>query len=365
VKNTEIGPSSGSLRAIFFRTGVAAIVADRVRHFSGASYRPEQRGVVASDPTRQSEDGMASPDDHDATLSRAGVLYAIGAYGLWGVVPIYWKWLADLPALELVGPRVVWSAILLVTWLVVARRGREIAIPERRLIVPVLVAALLIAVNWLIFIHAVQTDQIIATSLGYYINPLVSVFLGLVVLGERLRPLQTFAVVIACVGVAAYALRVGSLPWISVVLAVSFGLYGLVHKMNPQPPVPGLAREMLVLLPLAAGVQGWLVLEGSSELFGASLGVHAVVALSGVVTVAPLLCFRSATARLPLVAVGMFQYIGPTLTLVIAVVLYGEAFTRDHAMTFGCVWLALALFTLDAVRAGRRSSRRVAASETA
>lgn len=303
---------------------------------------------------------MASSGDHDATSSRAGALYAIAAYGFWGLVPIYWKWLADLPALELVGPRIVWSATLLVVVLVGARRGREIAFPDRRLIAPVIVAALLIATNWLIFIHAVQTDQIIATSLGYFINPLVSVFLGLVVLGERLRPLQVAAVTLACIGVAAYTLRLGSLPWISVALALSFGLYGLVHKMNPQPPLPGLAREMLVLIPVAVIVQLWLVWAGRSALADASLGMHALVALSGVVTAAPLLCFRAATARLPLFAVGMFQYLAPTLTLIIAVAVYGEAFTLDHAITFGCVWLALALFTFDAIRAGVGSARRVA-----
>jgi len=305
---------------------------------------------------------MATPGDPDASASRAGVLYAIGAYGLWGVVPIYWKWVADLPALELVGPRIGWTALLLVAILGIAGRAREIHLFERRLIAPVVVAALLIAGNWLIFIHAVQTDQIIATSLGYYINPLVSVFLGLVVLGERLRPLQTAAVALACAGVAAYAFRVGSLPWISVVLAVSFGLYGLVHKMNPQPPLPGLTREMLVLLPLALVIQGGLVWAGESKLAHASLELHALVALSGFVTAAPLFCFRAATARLPLVAVGMFQYLAPTITLFIAVALYREPFTRDHAVTFGCVWLALGLFTFDAMRAGRHASPAAAAT---
>jgi len=308
---------------------------------------------------------MAASRDDDATASRIGALYAIGAYGLWGVVPIYWKWIADLPALELVGPRIGWTALLLVALLGASGRAREILHVERRVLAPIVLAALLIAGNWFIFIYAVQTDQIIATSLGYYINPLVSVFLGLVVLGERLRPLQTAAVTLACVGVAAFAVRAGSLPWISVVLAVSFGLYGLVHKMNPQPPLPGLAREMIVLLPLAAVIQGGLVFTGDSELVHASFGLHALVALSGVVTAAPLFCFRAATARLPLVAVGMFQYLAPTITLLIAVALYGEAFTRDHAITFGCVWLALALFTFDAIRTASRAgaARRIAPSE--
>jgi chloramphenicol-sensitive protein RarD len=300
-----------------------------------------------------------------ATSSRAGVLYAISAYGLWGVVPIYWKWLQALPALELIGPRIAWTATLLVALLAASGRAREIARVDRKLLAPIVLAALLVSCNWFIFIYAVQTDQIIATSLGYYINPLVSVFLGLVVLGERLRPLQSVAVGLACVGVAAYALRLGALPWISVVLAVTFGFYGLVHKLNPQPPLPGLAREMIVLLPIAVLIQGGLVLADESALVDASVGMHALVALSGLVTAAPLFCFRAATARLPLFAVGMFQYLAPTLTLLIAVALYGEPFTRDHAITFGCVWLALALFTFDAIRAASRSGPAPLASTEA
>lgn len=283
----------------------------------------------------------------------SGVLYAVGAYGLWGVVPIYWKWLAHIPALELVGPRIVWTALLLVILLASTGRLREIAFPDRRLLRPVVTAALLIAFNWAIFIHAVQTDQVLATSLGYYINPLISVFLGLVVLGERLRPLQTIAVGFASAGVVAYAVNVGSLPWISVVLAMSFGLYGLVHKMNPQPPLPGLAREMLVLTPLAAIVFAWLGWTGESALVGAPLEFHALVAVSGVVTAAPLFLFREATARLPLVAVGMFQYIAPTITLILATVLYREPFTSAHAMGFGLVWVGLGIFTFDSVRKTR------------
>jgi chloramphenicol-sensitive protein RarD len=296
-------------------------------------------------------------DDAAPGWNASGALYAVGAYGIWGIVPIYWKWLADVPALELVAPRIVWTAALLVVILAISGRAREIAFPDRRLLRPVLTAALLIAFNWGIFIHAVQTDQVLATSLGYYINPLVSVFLGLVVLGEKLRRLQVLAVGLASAGVAAYAWNVGSLPWISVVLAFSFGLYGLVHKMNPQPPLPGLAREMLVLTPLAAGLVAWLAWTGQSTLSGGGFDLHALVALSGVVTATPLFLFREATARLPLVAVGMLQYIAPTLTMALALGLFGEPFTPAYGVTFGCVWAGLAIFTLDAIRAGSRGAK--------
>lgn len=295
-------------------------------------------------------------DDAAAGWGASGPLYAVGAYGIWGIVPIYWKWLSKVPALELVAPRIVWTALLLVVLLAISGRAREIAFGDRRLIRPVLVAALLVAFNWFIFIHAVQTDQVLATSLGYYINPLVSVALGLVVLGERLRPLQWVAVALAAAGVAAYAVNVGALPWISVVLALSFGLYGLVHKMNPQPPLPGLAREMLVLTPIAAGLVAWLAWTGQSTLSQASVELHGLVALSGVVTATPLFLFREATARLPLVAVGMFQYIAPTLTMSLAVGLFGEPFTRAYGVTFACVWAGLAVFTVDAFRAGQAAA---------
>jgi chloramphenicol-sensitive protein RarD len=176
------------------------------------------------------------------------------------------------------------------------------------------------------------------------------VLLGLAVLGERLSRAQVIAVGIAGVGVAYLTLATGSLPWISSVLAVSFALYGLAHKLAPQPPLGGLAFEMLLLAPLAIG--WWLALSsrGDAVLAAAPSGLQAAVALSGVVTAIPLLCFHAAAKRLPFVAVGMFQFISPTLTLVLAVWLYGEPFTRAHAISFGCVWLGLALFCADALR---------------
>jgi chloramphenicol-sensitive protein RarD len=281
-----------------------------------------------------------------------GVAYAVAAYGLWGAFPIYWRWISAVPAREVIAPRIVWTALVMLATLALSRRTRELSeggFGSRRVLATG-AAAVALAINWLVFIYAIEVRRIVDTSLGYYINPLVAVLLGLAVLGERLSRAQVIAVGIAGVGVAYLTLATGSLPWISSVLAVSFALYGLAHKLAPQPPLGGLAFEMLLHAPLAIG--WWLALSsrGDAVLAAAPSGLQAAVALSGVVTAIPLLCFHAAAKRLPFVAVGMFQFISPTLTLVLAVWLYGEPFTRAHAISFGCVWLGLALFCADALR---------------
>jgi chloramphenicol-sensitive protein RarD len=206
--------------------------------------------------------------------------------------------------------------------------------------------------NWLVFIFAVQTDRITDASLGYYVNPLVSVALGFAVLGERLRPLQWVAVGVAAAGVAWWALRLGGLPWISAALAVSFALYGLVRKLAPISSLVGFALEMLFLTPVAVA---FLAAQpaGSLQLADANAEIGAWLALSGAITAAPLVFFASATRRLPLVAVGIFQYLSPSLALLLAVLWFGEAFTRDHAISFAFVAVALAIFSLDAYRSTR------------
>ena len=213
-----------------------------------------------------------------------------------------------------------------------------------------LLTALLLAGNWSRFIWAVQTDQVIATSLGYYINPLMSILLGLIVIGERLNRIQTVAVFIAAAGVTTLTLREGELPWISLVLATTFAFYGLIHKARPAPPLGGLTREMVVLAPLMLIGLGLLFTKSESPLLEASLADHAYLSLTSVVTAGPLLLFHAATRRLPLVAVGMFQYIAPTITLLLATAVYSETFTPAHAAGFGLVWVGLIFFTVDSVR---------------
>ena len=296
---------------------------------------------------------MSSPRES----APAGMAFATTAYIAWGIAPVYWKLVADIPASEALAPRVLCTAVLMLCIVGITRRSAEFRAFDRSALVRSLLAALLLTINWGAFIYAVQTDRVLATSLGYYINPLVSVLLGLVVLRERLNRIQAIAVWLAVLGVGYLTLALGSLPWIAGVLAVSFGLYGLVQKIAPNPPLAGLAVEMLVISPLALLGWLWLALRGDSVLVHADLGQLALVSFSAVVTAVPLLCFHAATRRLPLVAVGMFQYIAPTIALVLAVRVWGEPFTLAHAICFGCVWTGLGLFTGDAVVRARREAR--------
>jgi chloramphenicol-sensitive protein RarD len=293
---------------------------------------------------------MSDASPADSALSSSGMGFAITCYLGWGLTPIYWKGVAAIPADQVLIPRILWTLVLLLivarltgqmkhTW---AARGRAWGWN--------LAAALLLAGNWGLFIYALQIDRVLATSLGYYINPLMSILLGLVILGERLNITQSIAVGIAALGVTALTIRQGELPWISLVLAVTFALYGLIHKIRPQPPLAGLTREMLVLCPITLAGLAFLFARPSAALVEASFADHAYLSLASIVTAGPLLLFHAATKRLPLVSVGMFQYIAPTLTLILATTVYGEAFNSAHAVGFGLVWIGLAVFTFDSLR---------------
>jgi chloramphenicol-sensitive protein RarD len=227
---------------------------------------------------------------------------------------------------------------------------------QRKSLVALAASALLIAANWLIFIWAVAHEQIVATSLGYYLNPLANVAIGLFLLGERLRPLQLVAVAIAAVGVGFLAWDLGSLPWISLALAASFALYGLIRKTVSVASLAGLTIETAILAPIAALAIGLQESNGQGPITHAAAQgpqVAGMLAGAGVVTALPLIWFASAARRLRLVTVGLFQYIAPSLALGIAVFAYDEPFTRAHAVAFGCIWTALALYTLESWRAWR------------
>jgi chloramphenicol-sensitive protein RarD len=287
--------------------------------------------------------------------SSAGVLLALGAFGLWGLTPIYWKTVRFLPPDALLAYRVLWALAVGVLLLVLTGslgRWRD-ALSRPRTVAAMGLAAALLAVNWLIFIWAVNNDRVLATALGYYINPLVSVALGALVLGERLRRGQTIAVAIAAIGVACMTIASGELPWIAVVLASSFGLYGLVRKLTPAEPVVGFAVEMTLIAPFAVLYITTIAPDGGSAPIFESPGVAALVSLAGVVTAAPLLLFNGAAKRLRLATLGFFQYLAPSLTFLLAVLVYGEPFTAPHAITFACVWSALAIYSVDSIRAMR------------
>jgi chloramphenicol-sensitive protein RarD len=284
----------------------------------------------------------------------AGACYALLAYTSWGVMPIYWKWLAAIAPHEILLHRIAGTALFAALLLTLARRWGEVReiVRHRRRLLALLGSALLIAANWGIFIWAVQHGQIVATSLGYYLNPLANVALGMLLLRERLSRLQLVAVAIAAAGVAYFTIAAGGLPWVSLALAASFALYGLIRKTVEAGSLAGLTVETALLAP--AALVGILLLEsrGAGALGAGTLGAAETVGLlaAGIVTALPLLWFASAARRLRLATVGLFQYIAPSLALLCAVLLYGEPFTRAHAITFGCIWLALALYSFESLR---------------
>ncbi len=290
---------------------------------------------------------LPSPPD-----SRHGLVYGLSAYGLWGVSPLFWHAVDHVPPHELIAHRVAWGFAFFFGWsLLTGQLGALRAIlADRRVRLRLATTALCIASNWFVFVYAVMVDRVLDVSLGYFMNPLVSVALGRFVLGERLRPLQAVAVAIAGGGVALFALATGGLPWISLVLALSFGLYGLLRKTTAVPPVAGSAFETLALLPVAAGVLVWLQLQGHNSMFAGSVTTDVLLLGTGPVTAIPLLLFVNAARRLRLTTIGFLQYLAPSLQFVLAVAVFDEAIRLERMVAFGLVWAALGLFSLDAWR---------------
>ena len=294
-------------------------------------------------------------------MNLGGALYALLAYGAWGITPIYWKWLSSVGAAEVMAHRLVWTTVFTALLIAGLRRLPEVraVFADRRLIWIHTIAGALLSVNWGIFIWAVENDRIIDTSLGYYLNPLFNVVLAVAFLGERLRKAQSVAVALAAIGVLYLLVDHGALPWISLVLAVTFGGYGLLHKLTPVRPIPGLLVESAAMTPFAVA---WLAF-GTAPVGGAWVDADASIRLllvgAGIATAAPLLWFASAARRLTLTTLGFFQYLAPTLALLLAVFLYGEPFGSAYAVAFGFIWCALAVFTIDSLR-GRSSATTAA-----
>jgi chloramphenicol-sensitive protein RarD len=267
-----------------------------------------------------------------------------------------------VPSVELLVHRVLWSCAVAIALVSASRAWPEVArcLRSRRHGLPILAAAWLLAVNWLTFLYAVETGRVLATSLGYYVTPLVNVALGMAWLGERLTRVQLASLGLAAVGVGGLALRLGEAPWIALLLAGSFGLYGLVRKAAPVGPVAGFGAEMLLLAPFAAGSLAWLGARGGLALAREPAPVHALMAGSGLVTALPLLWFNAAARRMRLATLGFFQYLSPSLAFLLAVFAYGEPFTRAHAFAFACVWLACALYSGEAWRQRTHAGRTAA-----
>jgi chloramphenicol-sensitive protein RarD len=283
---------------------------------------------------------------------RLGLAYGLAAYGAWGVFPIYLKAVKTVPVVEVLCHRVVWALAVLAV--IIAVRGEMqavlAALRNRRALLVLSASTVLIAVNWLVYIYSVTYARILESSLGYYINPLVSVLLGVVLLGERLTPLMKAAVVAAAAGVTWLAFDLGQLPWISLVLAFSFGTYGLLRKIAPVGALIGLTVETLLLAPFCAAYLGASIAHGRSGFLAGGPGIRTLLLLAGPVTAIPLLCFAAAARRLPLSTMGFLQYVSPTLQFLLAVAVYGEKFSRGRAGAFACIWVAVAIFAYDSVR---------------
>ena len=283
-----------------------------------------------------------------------GVLYGIGAYALWGFFPIYWKLLESVPALELIGHRIAWSFLLLIAVIMLTGQWSEFHTTfNARTVGTYLMASLLIGVNWLMYVWAVNAGHIVETSLGYFINPLISVLLGLVVLRERLRAMQWLPVGLAFVGVTYLTIQFGQLPWIALVLAFSFGFYGLVKKLAPLSSLHGLALETGILFIPAVAYLGFVEASGTGAFMHTGLLPDLLMVGAGLVTTVPLLMFTSAAKQIPLTMIGVLQYLAPTIQFMIGVFIYHEPFDQSRLIGFSIVWLALIIFWVESYYASR------------
>lgn len=285
------------------------------------------------------------------------MLYGVGAYVLWGLLPIYWKAIHGVPAREILCHRMAWSLLFTTLLLLPGGRWRRVLREARRpaTLFLFLLTASLITVNWSVYIWAVTESRMVDASLGYFINPLVHVFLGVLFLRERPRPAQWAAIAVAGAGVAWLAWRYGGVPWIALVLAATFGLYGLLRKTAPLDSLEGLSIEAALIFMPALAYLLFLERTGAGAFGHAGARIDILLALSGTVTALPLLWFAHAARRVRLVTIGVLHYIAPTLQFLLGVLVYGEPFERVRFIGFAAVWVALALYTVDAVRAARRA----------
>ncbi len=290
------------------------------------------------------------------TEERRGLWLGTAAFGMWGLFPLYWPLLKPTSATEILAQRIVWSLLLTAGLLVTTRRTGALRAmwSNPRVRYPMMVAGVVICFNWGTYIWGVNHGHVVDTSLGYYINPLVTVLLGVVVLKERLRRWQWFALGLALVAVLVLSAQVGHPPWISLVLAFSFGTYGLVKKQVAVGPIEGLTFEGLVLAPVAVGYLVWLSVVGQATAWSHGVDHVALLSLTGVVTAAPLLCFAGAANRMSLTTLGLLQYIAPTIQLALGVALFDEPMGPVRWVGFSLVWVALTIFTVDSVAARRR-----------
>ncbi len=291
--------------------------------------------------------------------TRSGIFNAIAAYFMWGLAPIYFKLLTAVTSDEIMVHRVVWSCILLLIIIVLSKKWQALIalMSKPKLLAQLLVTALFLATNWFLFIWAINNNHLLDASLGYFINPLFSVALGVIFLGERLRKGQLFAVVLAVSGVLIQLISIGTLPIVSLALAGSFGIYGLLRKKMHVDSFIGLFIESLLMLPIAFIYWQFFVTSETSNMFNNSLSLNTTLMFAGIVTTAPLLCFTAAAKRLKLSTVGFFQYIGPSIMFVLATFYYNEPLLMTKLITFAFIWFALLIYSIDSIRAHKNKPK--------
>jgi chloramphenicol-sensitive protein RarD len=288
-------------------------------------------------------------------MSNKGIWYGIAAYAMWGFFPIYWKLLHDVPALQLLGHRIVWSFLLLLAFIFITHQWndfRAVAF-DRKTLGIYSVAGVLLSLNWLIYVWGVNAGFIVETSLGYFINPLLSVLFGVIFLREKLRPLQWLPVVVAAIGVTYLTITYGRLPWIALSLAVTFGLYGLVKKLSPLGSVFGLTLETGIVFPIALVYLTVIQASGAGKFLHDGTTMDLLLVGAGIVTTIPLVMFASAAKEIPLNMIGVLQYFAPTIQFLIGVFLYKEPFDHTRLIGFGIVWVALVIFWVENIIAHR------------
>ncbi|ALV93931.1 MULTISPECIES: EamA family transporter RarD [Pantoea] len=294
--------------------------------------------------------------------TRQGIGYALGAYFIWGIAPAYFKLVKEVPPTEIMTHRVIWSALFMLILITLSRSWKQVrtVLAQPKKVLLLALTAVTIGGNWLLFIWAVNNQHMLEASLGYFINPLINVVFGMLFLRERFRRLQWLAVILATTGVLVQLWQFGSLPIIGLGLALSFALYGLIRKKIQVDAQSGMLIETAWLFPLAAIYLFGFADSATSHLSANPLSLNLKLVAAGIITTIPLMLFAAACARLRLSTVGFFQYLGPTLMFLLAVLFYGESLTPDKMVTFGFIWLALAIFIVDAVAFSARTRVRIA-----
>ena len=294
--------------------------------------------------------------------SRRGLILGALAYALWGTFPLYWTLLEPGGAVEILAHRVVWSSLTMMLILVLWRRVPQLKalLHDRHKLLLICSAAVVISFNWGGYIWGVNNGRVVETSLGYSINPLVTVLMGVLILGERLRPLQWAAMAIAFVAVVVLAIDYGRPPWIALLLAFSFGTYGLLKKQAGVDAAESITVETVVLTPVALAYVVWLVVSGQSSFGSHGLGHAALFTTTGIITAVPLMLFGAAAIRVSMVSLGLLQYLAPTIQFALGLLVFHEAMPASRWIGFGMVWLALAIFTVEALNHRRRQLRLVA-----